>query len=92
MLGRFCLYHADVKRENTQLDMDGKKNRKNNQPIIFADSGGDMDIVVASDKEIKVGAVREAFQFMFGKATVRSVDDLVFSILNLFPCCMQTDL
>ena len=36
----------------------------------LADSGGDMDIVVASDKEVKVGAVREAFQFVFGKATV----------------------
>ncbi|XP_068229860.1 protein PRRC1-A-like [Palaemon carinicauda] len=36
----------------------------------FIHSGGDMDIVVASDKEVKVGAVREAFQFVFGKATV----------------------
>lgn len=36
----------------------------------FIHSGGDMDILVASDKEVKVGAVREAFQFMFGKATV----------------------
>lgn len=36
-------------------------------------SGGDLDIVVASDKEVKVSAVREAFQFIFGKATVRSV-------------------
>ncbi|KAK7080326.1 Protein prrc1 [Halocaridina rubra] len=36
----------------------------------FIHSGGDMDIVVASDKEVKVGAVREAFQHIFGKATV----------------------
>lgn len=32
-----------------------------------------MDIIVASDKEVKVGAVREAFQQIFGKATVRYV-------------------
>lgn len=36
----------------------------------FIHSGGDMDIVVASDKEVKVGAIREAFQLVFGKATV----------------------
>ena len=35
-----------------------------------SDSGGDLDIVVASDKEVKVSAVREAFQTVFGKATV----------------------
>ena len=38
--------------------------------IISTDSGGDMDIIVASDKEVKVGAIREAFQISFGKATV----------------------
>ncbi|XP_043197865.1 protein PRRC1-like isoform X2 [Amphibalanus amphitrite] len=36
-------------------------------------SGGDLDIVVASDKEVKVSAVREAFQLVFGKATVQGV-------------------
>lgn len=34
------------------------------------DSGGDVDIVVASDKEVKIGPVREAFQNVFGRATV----------------------
>ncbi|XP_077298263.1 protein PRRC1-like isoform X2 [Arctopsyche grandis] len=33
-------------------------------------SGGDTEIVVASDKEDKVSAIREAFQSVFGKATV----------------------
>ncbi|XP_052743805.1 protein PRRC1 [Bicyclus anynana] len=33
-------------------------------------SGGDMVVVVASDKEAKVSPVREAFQTVFGKATV----------------------
>ncbi len=40
-------------------------------PIYFlSDSGGDIDIVVASDKEVKVAAVRQAFQEVFGKATI----------------------
>lgn len=33
-------------------------------------SGGDVDIIVASDKEVKVAGVRDAFQKVFGKATV----------------------
>nr|CAD7456855.1 unnamed protein product [Timema tahoe] len=37
------------------------------------DSGGDVDIVVASDKEVKISPVREAFQAVFGKATVTGV-------------------
>ncbi|XP_002731503.2 protein PRRC1-like [Saccoglossus kowalevskii] len=37
-------------------------------PIIK--SGGDVDIVVTSDKEVKVSAVRDAFQKVFGHATV----------------------
>uniref|UniRef100_A0A6A7FTG4 Protein PRRC1-like isoform X2 n=1 Tax=Hirondellea gigas TaxID=1518452 RepID=A0A6A7FTG4_9CRUS len=36
----------------------------------FLHSGGDLDLVVASDKEVKVSPVREAFQHVFGKATV----------------------
>ncbi|KDR15996.1 Protein PRRC1 [Zootermopsis nevadensis] len=39
----------------------------------FLYSGGDVDIVVASDKEVKLSAVREAFQAVFGKATVSGV-------------------
>ncbi|PNF28830.1 Protein PRRC1 [Cryptotermes secundus] len=36
----------------------------------FLYSGGDVDVVVASDKEVKLSPVREAFQAVFGKATV----------------------
>ncbi|KAK3933355.1 Protein PRRC1 [Frankliniella fusca] len=36
----------------------------------FIYSGGAVDIIVASDKEVKVSPVREAFQSVFGKATV----------------------
>jgi hypothetical protein len=37
---------------------------------MFSDSGGDVDVIVASDKEVKLSPVREAFQAVFGKATV----------------------
>ncbi|XP_071480409.1 protein PRRC1-like [Diadema antillarum] len=40
-------------------------------PIIR--SGGDVDIIVASDKEVKVAAVRDAFQKVFGRATVTGI-------------------
>ncbi|XP_041984433.1 protein PRRC1-like [Aricia agestis] len=33
-------------------------------------SGGDLLVVVASDKDVKISPVREAFQTVFGKATV----------------------
>lgn len=36
----------------------------------MTESGGDLDIVVTSDKEVKVGAVRDAFQEVFGMAMV----------------------
>lgn len=36
----------------------------------FIHSGGDIDIAVASSNELKVSAVREAFQTVFGKASV----------------------
>ncbi|XP_068620275.1 protein PRRC1-like [Battus philenor] len=36
----------------------------------YLKSGGDLYIVVASDKEVKISPVREAFQSIFGKATV----------------------
>ena len=38
-----------------------------------SDSGGELDIVVASDKEVKYGAVRDAFQDVFGHATVNGL-------------------
>lgn len=34
------------------------------------ESGGDIDIVVASDKEMNVEAIRDAFQGVFGMAMV----------------------
>uniref|UniRef100_A0A6M2DKF4 Protein prrc1-like isoform x1 polistes canadensis n=1 Tax=Xenopsylla cheopis TaxID=163159 RepID=A0A6M2DKF4_XENCH len=36
----------------------------------FIYSGGDLELVVASDKEVKISPIREAFQMTFGKATV----------------------
>ncbi|XP_012992724.2 protein PRRC1 [Esox lucius] len=36
----------------------------------YIKSGGDLDIVVTSDKEVKVAAVRDAFQEVFGMAMV----------------------
>ena len=39
--------------------------------FLLKDSGGDIDIAVASSKELKVSSVREAFQTVFGKATVK---------------------
>lgn len=35
-----------------------------------AESGGDIDVVVTSDKEVNVDAVRDAFQEVFGMAMV----------------------
>lgn len=40
----------------------------------FIYSGGDIDIAVASTKELKVSSVREAFQTVFGKATVKGYE------------------
>ena len=39
----------------------------------FLHSGGDLDLIVASDKEMKVSPLREAFQQVFGKATVTGI-------------------
>lgn len=38
--------------------------------LCVSESGGDVDIVVTSDKEVKVAAVRDAFQEVFGLAMV----------------------
>lgn len=38
--------------------------------IFCTDSGGNINIVVTSTKESKVGPVRQAFQSVFGRATV----------------------
>ncbi|KAK8729665.1 hypothetical protein OTU49_008257 [Cherax quadricarinatus] len=56
--------------EKAKTSMDTMITTLDPQMKEFIHSGGDMDIIVTSDKEIKVGAVREAFQFIFGKATV----------------------
>lgn len=40
---------------------------------ISIDTGGDINVVVASGNEDKVSAVREAFQLIFGKAIVQGV-------------------
>jgi non-canonical (house-cleaning) NTP pyrophosphatase len=37
------------------------------------DSGGDVNIIVTSDKESKVSAIRESFQKVFGRATVSGI-------------------
>jgi hypothetical protein len=50
------------------------------------DSGGDVSVVVASVKEVKVGAVRQAFQDVFGRATVTGmvcIDAFSFHSYNL---------
>ena len=36
-------------------------------------SGGDVSIVVASDKDVKVNPVRDAFIDVFGRATVKGI-------------------
>jgi len=41
--------------------------------IVLLDSGGYINILVTSTKEVKVGAIREAFQTVFGRATVVGV-------------------
>lgn len=38
--------------------------------VFLSDSGGDIDIVVASVKDVKVEPVKRAFQDVFGRATV----------------------
>ncbi|XP_018334319.1 protein PRRC1 [Agrilus planipennis] len=43
-------------------------------------SGGDLDILVASTQEDKISAVREAFQSVFGKATVEGVSVKVTNV------------
>jgi non-canonical (house-cleaning) NTP pyrophosphatase len=38
--------------------------------LVLVESGGELDIVVTSNKEVKVAAVRDAFQEVFGLAVV----------------------
>lgn len=40
----------------------------------YIKSGGDIDIIVASTKEVKIGPIREAMQQAFGRATVTGRD------------------
>ena len=46
----------------------------------FIHSGGDVELIVASDKENKVGPIREAFQKVFGHATVYGLPSKSISI------------
>ncbi|XP_051154286.1 protein PRRC1-like isoform X1 [Leptopilina boulardi] len=48
----------------------------------FIYSGGDVDIFVASDKEVKVSSIREAFQTVFGKATVTGISVTVTTVAS----------
>lgn len=38
--------------------------------MYFTETGGELDIVVTSNKEVKVAAIRDAFQEVFGMAVV----------------------
>jgi len=48
----------------------------------FIHSGGDVEVVVASDKEDKVVPIRESFQTVFGKATVYGLPSKCVSIAD----------
>jgi len=57
--------------------------------LYYADSGGNINILVTSTKESEVGAVRHAFQSVFGKATVTGVVSINPFLINHFttwPC------
>ena len=45
-------------------------------------SGGDVNILIASDKECKIAPVREAFIDVFGRATVKGIASQSTSIAN----------
>ena len=47
-------------------------------------SGGDITVVVASDKDVKVQPVREAFQKVLGRATIYGIPTKVLIFLILF--------
>jgi len=42
--------------------------------VAYMKEGGELDILVTSSKEVKLGAIRDAFQTVFGAATVKGVD------------------
>ena len=48
----------------------------------YIHSGGDIEVVVASDKEDKVLPIRDAFQQVFGKATVYGLPSKCVSIAD----------
>ena len=48
--------------------------------IRYSVPGGDVEVVVASDKDDKVLPIREAFQSVFGKATVYGLPSKCVSI------------
>lgn len=52
----------------------------------FSDSGGDVDVVVTSKKEVKVGPVRQAFQEVFGRATVTGIVSSYVCSVQVYTC------
>ncbi|XP_076166687.1 protein PRRC1-like [Ptiloglossa arizonensis] len=63
----------------TRIAMETKNNFNSMMTMLdpqmreFIYSGGDVEIVVASDKDVNISLVRQAFQTVFGKATVTGV-------------------
>ncbi|GAB1611087.1 protein PRRC1-A-like [Argonauta hians] len=56
--------------EKTKSSMESVITTLDPQMKEYIKSGGDVDIIVASSKEVKVGPIREAMQQAFGRATV----------------------
>lgn len=57
--------------------------------LLFKGTGGDIYIVVTSEKENKVGAVREAFQTVFGKAMVRGMVINVYKTIIILSSILE---
>ena len=47
-------------------------------------SGGDVTVVVASDKDVKIQPVREAFQKVLGRATIYGIPAKVITLTKYF--------
>ena len=47
-------------------------------------SGGDVTVVVASDKDVKIQPVREAFQKVLGRATIYGIPAKVIKLTKYF--------
>ncbi|XP_066597065.1 protein PRRC1-like isoform X2 [Prorops nasuta] len=75
--GLFSWVRETVANSNVLSKVAEKAKNSMNTMITTLDpqmhSGGDVEIIVASDKDIKISPVRQAFQTVFGKATVTGV-------------------